>query len=448
MLFADQLTLDAPRRVNGGFLAVRAKAARTGVYQYGGAEVDPQNKHGLRDTAIVHVLRDDRTVFDNAAARSFIGKPVTDDHPASAVTADNWRDHARGTIMGAMREGDYLAFDLLLTDAEAIRKVDGGKRELSNGYSAELEFGDFTAADGTKCQARQTSIVGNHVALVDRGRAGSECAIKDGFAVCDRAPHSIFDSLTTDGVADAKKWLKKAIALHKMHMNGSAPTTGAEGEKSQMLMMKQMENALAELDGSTSSKPMKMDHLNTDGAPTMKTMLIDGLTVDVSNADTAMATITTLIAARDAATGKVTGLEAKSVADAATIVAKDAEIAKLTADLAAAKPTLQQLRDAGKQFAVIEGKAKAMGVTVTDAMDEAAIMKAVVDKAMGEKAKDYTADHVAIAFEALTKDAKVADATVQPLGSPVVLGDAAPAIATARAGWLADKRNSHRNQAA
>lgn len=358
MLFADQLTLDAPRRVNGGFLAVRAKAARTGVYQYGGAEVDPQNRHGLRDTAIVHVLRDERTVFDNAAARSFIGKPVTDDHPASAVTADNWRDHARGTIMGAMREGDYLAFDLLLTDAEAIRKVDAGKRELSNGYSAELEFGDFTAADGTKCQARQTSITGNHVALVDRGRAGSECSIKDGFAVCDALPSNVLDSLTK------------------------------------------------------TEKPVK-------------TMLIDGLTVDVSNADTAMATITTLIAARDAATGKVAGLEAKAVADAATVVAKDAEIVKLTADLAAAKPTLQQLRDAGKQFAVIEGKAKAMGVTVTDAMDEGAIMKAVVDKAMGDKAKNYTADNIATAFDVLTKDAKVADAIVQPLGSPVVIGDAA-----------------------
>lgn len=351
MLFADQLTLDAPRRVNGGFLAVRAKAARTGVYQYGGAEVDPQNKHGLRDTAIVHVLRDDRTVFDNAAARSFIGKPVTDDHPASAVTADNWRDHARGTIMGAMREGDYLAFDLLLTDAEAIRKVDGGKRELSNGYSAELEFGDFTAADGTKCQARQTSIVGNHVALVDRGRAGSECAIKDGFAVCDALPSNLFDSLTQE-------------------------------------------------------------------KPVPKIMTVDGYSVDVANAEIAEKTITTLIAARDAATGKLTGLEAKAVADAATIVAKDAEIVKLTADLAAAKPTLQQLRDAGKQFAVIEGKAKAMGVAVTDAMDEAAIMKAVVDKAM--PGNTYTADHIAIAFEALTKDAKV-DPVVQPLGSPLTI---------------------------
>jgi hypothetical protein len=371
MHFADRLTLDAPHRTSDGYLAVRAKAARTGVYQYTGTEVDPENKHGLRDTASVNVLRDEHTVFDQRAVRSFIGKPVTDDHPSVAVTADNHRDLARGTIMGAKwEEGGYLAFDLLLTDAEAIRKVEGGKRELSNGYSAGLEFGDFQAADGTKCQARQTSITGNHVALVDRGRAGSECAIKDGFAVCDALP-------------------------------------------------------LPQL----TEKPVK-------------TMLIDGLTVDVSNADTAMATINTLIAARDSFSVKLTDAEGKVVENEATIVAKDAEITKLTADLAAAKPTLQQLRDAGKAFAIIEGKAKAAGVTVTDAMDETAIMKAVVDKAM--PGNTYAGDHIKIAFDALTKDTKVADAVVQPLGAPKIIGDSATAVAASRAQWLADKQTAHR----
>ena len=199
MQFRDALTFDAPRRTKDGYLAVRARSARTGVYQYTGREVDPDNAHGLRDQAVVNVLRDEQTVFDAAAAQSFIGKPVTDDHPAEAVTADNWRDLARGTIMGALRDGEYLAFDILLTDAATIAKVDAGKRELSNGYAAELEFGDFKAADGTICQARQSKITGgNHVALVDRGRAGSECAIKDGdgFATCDANP-AILAALTT-----------------------------------------------------------------------------------------------------------------------------------------------------------------------------------------------------------------------------------------------------------
>jgi hypothetical protein len=375
MFFADRLTLDAPKRTRDGYLAVRAKAARTGVFDYAGSEVDPNNEHGLRDKAVVKVLRDAATVFDTAAVHSFIGKPITDDHPREAVTSGNWRDHARGTIMGAKwEEGGYLAFDLLLTDAEAIAKVDAGKRELSNGYGAELEFGDFTAPDGTVCDARQKSIVGNHVALVDRGRAGPACAITDA-KPCASIPSDILDSL--------------------------------------------------------KEKPVK-------------TMLIDGLTVDVSNADTAEATIKTLLAARDAATGTVKELQDKAVADAAATVAKDAEIEKLKKDLADAKLTPAQMREAGKAYAAVCDKAKAMGVTVTDAMDEAAIRRAVVDKAMGDKAKDYSDEHVAIAFDVVTKDAKVAEPGVQPLGKPTNVTDGKAEVRAARATWLADKQNSFR----
>lgn len=351
MFMADHLTLDAPTRTRDGYMAVRAKAARTGVYQYGGREVDPENKHGLRDTAIVNVLRDESTVFDTASAQSFIGKPITDNHPATPVTAANWRDHARGTVMGALRDGEYLAFDLLLTDASAIAAVDAGKRELSNGYDANLEFGSFTAADGTVCQARQTRISGNHVALVDHGRAGSECRIADA-APCEAAPQAFLDSLKME-------------------------------------------------------KPVK-------------NMTIDGLTVDVSNADTAEATIKTLIAARDAATGEVTTLKI-------SLATKDTEIATLKTEnqqLKDAKPTPAQLRDVAKVYAQVCDKAKALGVTVTDDMSTETIMKAVVAKIMGDAAKDWNDEQIAASFAVATKDAK-SSPTVQPLGDarPVLTKD-------------------------
>ncbi len=446
----DVLTLDAPKRTRDGYMAVRAKAARTGVYDYAGSEVDPENKHGLRDTPIVKVLRDDQTVFDNTSARSFIGKPITDDHPAEPVTSKNWKDLARGTVMGAMRDGDYLTFDLLLTDAEAIAKVDAGKRELSNGYSTDLQFGDFTAPDGTKCQARQTSIVGNHVALVDRGRAGSNCAIKDRFAACDALPIAL-----QDGAKEAVAWLKKAIALHEKHMNGSAPTTGKEGEKSQMLMMEQMKNALAELgggDAKSGETGMKMDvypfHILEQENP-MKTLTIDGLKVP-NVSDEAEAAIVKLQADKAAAEQKAKDADAKTVADAATIVAKDAEISDLKAKLKDAEITPAKLADAAKEYADVQAKAKAVGVTVAADADTAAIKKAVVDAKMGDAAKDYSADHIAIAFDALTKDAKVEDAgnTVQPIGAPKIVGDSATNIEAARKRWLADKANAHRSSRA
>tara|TARA_Y100001951_G_scaffold102557_2_gene109418 strand:- start:1010 stop:2143 length:1134 start_codon:yes stop_codon:yes gene_type:complete len=216
MIFADALILDKTHRTKDGFLVTRARAARTGVYDYAGREVDPDNKHGLRDQSLVKVLRDDDTVFDEKSVRSFIGKPITDDHPKEAVTSGNWKKYARGTVMGAIRDGDYLAFDLLLTDSEAIRAIDAGKRELSNGYAADLEFGDFTAPDGTKCQARQTKISGNHVALVDRGRAGAECRIGD-IAVCDAITAGKLDELKAS--LNDKETVVKTFTLDGLPVN-------------------------------------------------------------------------------------------------------------------------------------------------------------------------------------------------------------------------------------
>lgn len=356
MLFTDTLTLDAPRRTADGYLAVRARSARTGVYQYAGREVDPDNKHGLRDQAVVNVLRDENTVFDREAAQSFIGKPITDDHPRQSVTSANWRDHARGTIMGALRDGEYLTFDLLLTDAATIQKVDAGKRELSNGYGAELEFGSFAAKDGTACQARQSKITGgNHVALVDRGRAGSDCAI----ASCDALPSTFLDTL------------------------------------------RQQE------------KPVK-------------TMMIDGLTVDVSNADTAMATIQTLIAARDAALKDAADAKAQVATLTTEGATKDAKIVTLEQAAKDAAPTPAQLRDAAKAYATVCDQAKALGVKVADDADTAAIMKAVVTAKVGDAAKAWNDEQIAASFTVLTKDVKAGGSTVvvQSIGDARPVGGA------------------------
>lgn len=384
MFFMDRLTLDAPRRTADGYLAVRARAARTGVYDYLASEpsiADALPKgHSFKPTDVIKVLRDESTVFDTRSAHSFIGKPITDDHPHEAVNADNWRDHARGVVMKALRDGEHLAFDLLLTDSATIAKVEAGKAELSNGYGATLEFGDFTAPDGTKCHARQSSISGNHVAIVDRGRAGSTCRIGDA-AQCDALPPSI-------------------------------------------------------LDGLTKEKPVK-------------TMLIDGLTVDIANPDTAQATITTILAARDAATAKVTDLQNQVATLTTEGATKDAQIATLEQQVKDAAPTPAQLRDAAKAYAQVCDKAKALGVQFAEDADSDAIMKAVVDAKMGDAAKDWSADQIAASFAVLSKDAKPADPLRETfrdgIRQPV---NGAKAVDAQRRRWLADKATSFRTNAA
>jgi uncharacterized protein len=416
VFFADRLTLDASRRTKDGYLAVRAKAARTGVYAYDGTEIDPDNKHGLRDAGTVHVLRDEATVFDEAAVRSFIGKPITDDHPMNPVTAANWKDHARGMVMGAKwEEGGYLAFDLLLTDAATIKKVDEGKRELSNGYATELEFGDFAAPDGTKCAARQVKISGNHVALVDRGRAGAECRIADA-ASCDTIPRTMLAEMLDHMLGDERTY-----------------NQGDADDKNGRQRRETVDNGVSQM----GTKTITFDNMPIEATDQSEAAIRK---LEGQLADSATRLTTADKALKDE--------QAKVVERDATITAKDAKITELEGQLKDAAITPAKLQDAAKEYADVCGKAKALGVTFAEDADLDAVKKAVVDAKMGDAAKDYSAEHIAIAFDALVKDAKVdpvRDTIVNGVKHTVV---GRGTVETARKAWLADKAGAYRKPVA
>lgn len=179
-MFHDRIGIGSKRKLADGRLVVDAKFARAGIYIYSGAEVDPHNEHGLRDRAQVRVYRSPSAVFDAAAMGSFAHKAVTDDHPAEMVTAANWSDLAKGVTDGQVaRDGEFVRVPMMLTDAGLVAKVDDGKSELSAGYDAEIDFALGFTPHGEAYDAEMTNIRGNHIAVVDKGRAGAECRIAD-----------------------------------------------------------------------------------------------------------------------------------------------------------------------------------------------------------------------------------------------------------------------------
>jgi len=194
MDFHDRLTLDRPRRDSAGNLVVSVLAARAGTQDYAGAEV------GRPDLARVTVYRAPEEVFARESMRSFAAAPVTIDHPPASITPENWRDYAVGEVASddIVKDGEAVRVPFLLRDAAAIATVEGGKREISMGYSCELVWGDGTAPDGTAYQARQTGIRINHLAIVDQARGGPALRIGDDGAVpADPvAPHR---TITVDG---------------------------------------------------------------------------------------------------------------------------------------------------------------------------------------------------------------------------------------------------------
>ena len=163
MKFNDFLALDSkPRKTKDGYLVATAKVARTGIQLYRGAEVDRP------DLDVVRVMRPEAEVFNKDSLASFVGKPMTNEHPAKPVSAESWKTEAIGSIgEGVLRDGDYISVPLVMMDASAIKDFENGKRELSMGYDAEIEFVDHADYD-----AIQKNIRINHIALVDKGRAG------------------------------------------------------------------------------------------------------------------------------------------------------------------------------------------------------------------------------------------------------------------------------------
>lgn len=194
-----------------GFLLCEAvPIARTGAQDYVYSEL-PELE--ARDGIIV-AERGADVLFSPETLASFETKPVTIDHPPDFVTPANCMAVSRGTVRNVRRgegaQSELMLADLLITDAEAIRRVqsDGPDRldQVSNGYDAGYE----QIAPG---RARQVSIVGNHVALVKNARCGPVCSIGDS------SPNLL---PTGDSSMATKKSSKFVDALRKAFMTRDA----------------------------------------------------------------------------------------------------------------------------------------------------------------------------------------------------------------------------------
>ncbi len=157
-----------------GFLICRnVPIARTGDQEYLGREIGLSGQNAER-MIIVH--RSPEEVFSQAALASFEGKPATNDHPPDLIGPDDVgmyeKGHAQNVHRGTGEWADYMVADLHIHDRELIDAIQSGKREISCGYECEY----VPNGDGTYSQK---NIRGNHVAVVDRGRAGKRAAILD-----------------------------------------------------------------------------------------------------------------------------------------------------------------------------------------------------------------------------------------------------------------------------
>lgn len=155
-----------------GALRVPARLTRTGVFTY-----------KLPDGSTRRELRHPDEVFNADSMASLSLATLTLRHPkAGRVDSETFKALTVGTVgenVGV--EGlQFLRSTVVVKDAAAVQSVQrGDTRELSCGYFCDLVM-DSGTWQGQPYDARQTSIRYNHVALVERGRAGSEVRVLDG----------------------------------------------------------------------------------------------------------------------------------------------------------------------------------------------------------------------------------------------------------------------------
>jgi hypothetical protein len=151
-----------------GYLKADAFATRVGVFKY-----------TLPDGTVRRELRPPEEVFKSDSMKSLAELAVTNEHPPQMLDATNTKNYQVGfTNESVERLSNFLKVGVNVTDADAIREIKAsGKTETSCGYTCEMEETPGVW-NGEKYDAIQRDIMYNHLAVVKKGRAGSEVRIR------------------------------------------------------------------------------------------------------------------------------------------------------------------------------------------------------------------------------------------------------------------------------
>ncbi|UPT53453.1 putative major head subunit precursor protein [Synechococcus phage Ssp-JY39] len=200
MQFTDAVTVAGARRTGDGYLVATAKCVRAGIQLYTGDEL------GKPEMKLVRVYRPANEVFAKDSLQSFSHAPITINHPTEQVTADNWKALSVGEVSTAAKQvDDWIELPLIFKDAAAINQIESGKRELSAGYVADFDFTAGTTPSGEPYDAVQRSIRINHLALVDKARAGSQARVGDSAGKWGAAPITPTPEKETRAMSDAPR---------------------------------------------------------------------------------------------------------------------------------------------------------------------------------------------------------------------------------------------------
>ncbi len=247
----ERFALDtfSKRRIDdNGFMHVSlCHISKESVNPYYGREIPKWKELGLDAEKIYQGYRSGPELAKGVA--TFNGLPLLfGHHPESAENPQ--KEHRIGsTGTEAAFDAPYLNNALSITDAEAIEAIERGERiELSSCYRYDpvFEQGEF---EGKPYDFIMTNIRGNHVALVEEGRAGSDVAVAD-------------EQIKPKPIARIKMGVKELIEKLKAFLH-SAENAGAELDPDSLEKGKEL---ISDMNAVFGEKPAEDDELDGLGA--------------------------------------------------------------------------------------------------------------------------------------------------------------------------------------
>jgi len=289
----DRVSVPSRRSItDAGQMIVPCAFARTGIQIYSAKSLGLVDK---KEDELVEVVRSEKEVFAEDSMESFRSAPVTIGHPKDddgkqiKVTADNAKDLQVGMLEGMpVRDEDLVTGTLVITNQDAIDKIDDGTTELSAGYTCDVyeEAGVYY----------QTNIKANHIAIVDKGRAGSNCAIADEElkeevpkeTIKDSTKEKVVTTLTGDVITEAEA--ADRVAAHEENETLMQEDT-LEWAKQYALDAEVMANAHREVAKLARKLANKKAKETTDSEEELKVDMLEDVTSIIVALDVADETI-------------------------------------------------------------------------------------------------------------------------------------------------------------
>ena len=171
---------------NGYWYIKHNPISKEGVFPYLGHTISED----CEPNKIYKVYRPAKTLQESVDSWDNPPKPFIDDHEmlGEGFTAIDERP-VQGIIYNPVCEDGVLYADIAVYSEDLKHNIENGKKELSLGYFCKYkkERGVFK---GEVYDYVQTDMVGNHIALVDAGRCGSDVKVFDRKCTMDSMPVS------------------------------------------------------------------------------------------------------------------------------------------------------------------------------------------------------------------------------------------------------------------